>query len=171
MVHFVFQTMGVLGNGRLVGYSPGGASADPGNRDISATIAGTFSLVPPTATELSPLTLAGNPRPVLGNTVVLTTSQIPTGTLLGASVLGLVKFDPGIDLTVIGMPGCFQYNNGVSTNVFVVGGPTVTNSIFIPVNNAFVGIHVLAQSATFSAGFNALGVISSNGVDLLVGGL
>jgi hypothetical protein len=53
--------------------------------------------------------------------------------------------------------------------LFVVGGPSATVVFNIPNNPAFVGIHVFAQSATFSAGFNALGVIASNGMDLGVG--
>jgi hypothetical protein len=170
-VHILFRTMSALGNGRLVGYSPGGPSADPGNRDLSATLAATFTLVPPTAVESFALALAGSPRPVLGNTVVLRTSLIPAGTSFGATLLGLVQRNPGIDLTSLGMPGCFQYDDPVATQTFTVSGSTASSSLVVPNRAVFVGVHVYAQSGTFTPGLNALGLISSNGVDLRVGNL
>jgi hypothetical protein len=166
-VHMIWQTMSVLGNGFLVGFSEGGASADPGNRDISATLPGTFG----GNFALSPLALAASARPLIGTSINLVTSNIPAGTALGASLLGLVQFNPGIDLTAIGMPGCSKYTDGSVTQIFLVGGSTANVAFNIPNVPAYIGIHVFAESATFSAGFNALGVIASNGLDLGIGNL
>jgi hypothetical protein len=163
--------MSTQGNGRLVGYSPGGPSADPGNRDLSVPLAATFTSVPPTAAESSGLALAGSPRPVLGSTVVLSTSLIPAGTSLGAVIFGLARLDPGIDLSSLGMPGCLQFDNAVATRTFPVSGSTASANLFVPNRTTFVGVHVYAQTATFTPGFNALGLITSNGVDLKVGNL
>jgi hypothetical protein len=170
MVHLVFQTMSLLGSNRVVGYSPGGASLDPGNRDISATLPAAFSLSPST-NEGPALALAASARPLIGTSINLVTSNIPAGTALGASLLGLAQFNPGIDLTVIGMPGCSKYTDGSVTQIFLVGGSTASVVFNIPNVPAYVGIHVFAESATFSAGFNALGVIASNGLDLGIGNL
>jgi hypothetical protein len=170
MVHFVFGTMSTLGNGRLVGYSPGGASNDPGNRDISATLPASFSVSAP-GVEGPGLGLAASARPVLGTGINIVTSNIPAGTALGATVLGLAQINPGLDLTFLGMPGCFQYINPSSTVVFVVGGPSASVPFNIPNVPAYVGIHVFAQSATFTSGLNSFGLISSNGLDLGIGNL
>jgi hypothetical protein len=168
MVTIVYGTMSTAGASFLVGYSPGGSSADPGNRDISATVPGSFTLSGPSS-EGPALALGASARPITGTSINLVTSNIPTGTALGATLLGLTQFNPGIDLSFLGMPGCFQYTDGSVSLLFVVGGPSATVPFNIPNNPAFVGIHVFAESATFSAGFNGLGVIASNGLDLGVG--
>jgi hypothetical protein len=162
-VHFVWQTMSLGGNGHLVFYSPGGASNDPGNRDISATLPGGFSV---TLADLNPLGLAAATRPVSGTTCNLLTSNIPPSTPFGAVLLGLTQFDPGIDLTAIGMPGCFRYTDGAASLLFV--GPGAANTTGIAIPNGFAGLHVFVQSAIFNpgAGLTALGAIASNGVNL-----
>jgi hypothetical protein len=167
-VHLVFQTMSVLGNGRLVGYSPGGASLDPGSQDISVLLPASIVL---RAADLSALAVSASARPVTGTGINVVTSNIPAGTVLGATVFGLAQINPGIDLTFLGMPGCFQYTNPVSSVVFVVGGVSANVPFNIPNVPAYVGIHVYAQSATFTSGYNAFGLLSSNGLDLGIGNL
>jgi len=167
-VHLVYQTMSVLGNGRLVGYSPGGTSLDPGNQDISVLLPGS---IPLRGADLAALAIGASARPLIGTGINLVTSNIPAGTVLGATVFGLSQINPGLDLTFLGMPGCFQYTSPVSSVVFVVGGPSASVPFNIPNVPAYVGIHVFAQSATFSTGLNAFGLISSNGLDLGIGNL
>lgn len=167
-VHMVFQTMSALGNARLVGYSPGGASMDPQSLDISATLPGGFSVG---ASDAAALSLSASARPVLGTSINLDTNNIPAGTLVGATLIGFSQVNPGIDLSVIGMPGCFQYVVPTTPIVFVVGGTSATVPLSIPNNGAFIGLHVYVQSATFTSGLNAFGVLSSNGVDLGLGNL
>jgi hypothetical protein len=108
---------------------------------------------------------------VLGNTVVFSTSLIPAGTSLGLLVFGLVPLAPGVDLTSLGMPGCFQWNNALLMRSFAVGGSTASASMFIPNNPALAGVHLYAQSATLTPGLNAFGLITSNGLDLRAGNL
>jgi hypothetical protein len=170
IVHIVYQTMSGLGNAVLVGYSPGGASMDPGSRDISATLAGSFN-VTGSASEGRGLALAASARPVIGAVLNLDTAEIPAGTLIGATLLGFGQFNPGIDLSFLGMPGCFQYVTIQKPLLFFVSGSTGSVPLGIPNNAGLVGMHVFAQSVTFSAGFNAMNMLSSNGVDLGLGNL
>jgi hypothetical protein len=148
------------GLGVLVGFSPGGTSRDPGNRDLSVAIP--FS----TATDHSALALAASARPVIGSTINLVTTNIPAGTAVGARILSFTQHNPGIDLASIGMPGCRQYVGLDSSLVFLVSGTSSSSSLGIPNNTGLAGLHVYSQTATFSAGFNPLGVVSSNGLQL-----
>ena len=48
-------------------------------------------------------------RPVIGNTVVLETHNVPATAFGTLSVLGFGAVIPGLDLTAVGMPGCEQH--------------------------------------------------------------
>lgn len=157
------ETISTLGNTfALTGMSPGNGALDPGNRDISATMP--FQ----TAADLvvPDLVLAASARPVLGTTTNLVSTNVPAACPLGATLLGLTKFDPGIDLTGIGMPGCRQFLSLDATTVFFPAGGTASQPFAVPASTAFIGVHVLAQAAALVPGINPLGAISSNGVDL-----
>src|SRR5262249_33136255 len=167
-VHLVIQTMSALGNGRLVGYSPGGASLDPGNQDISVLLPSTIVL---RAADQAPLTIGASARPVTGTGINMVTSNIPVGTALGPPVVGLTQISPGLHLTSLGSPGCSQSTSPASSVVFLPGGPPASVPFNIPNVPAYVGIHVFTQSATFTSGFNAFGLLSSNGLDLGIGNL
>ena len=168
LVHVVFGTMSTLGNGRMVAYSPGGASADPNNMDISAALPLGFSLP---SGDVVPLALATSARPIVGTSFSFNTTNIAPGTIFGATMLSFVQINPGIDLGVFGAPGCAQYLTPDVTQVFFATGSTGTLPFAIPNFASYVGLRLLAQSAAFTPGFNALGVWTSNGVDLLIGSL
>jgi hypothetical protein len=116
------------------------------------------------------LVLAASARPLLGTTINLVTTGIPSGTLLGTAVFSNVRHDPGLDLTSIGMAGCRQYVDLDVTRIWLVSGPTGSVPQSIPNDPSFIGVQVNCQSATFSPGFNPLGVIASNGLTLSVDG-
>jgi hypothetical protein len=158
-----WQACSVQSHVILTGWSPGSGVRDPGSINILTAM----PII--TSPDLSALALAAAPRPVVGNQVVLTTSNVPAGTAIGAIIFSFTQHNPGIDLTSLGMPGCQQYVGLDSSVVFVPSGGTGTLPINVPNNPTLSGLHVYAQSATFSAGLNALGVISSNGLDLLLG--
>jgi len=166
-VHFSFQAMSttVNGNDFLVGYSPGGASADPGSVDLSTALVGTINLP---AADVLPLTLAGATRPILGTNWSLTTSNVPASVLVGVDVFGFA--DPGInDLFFLGMPGC-----GLRSTLDVVGGWISTGathgySLPLPNNPVFVGTHLFTTSAALQPSANAFGAITANGIDGLLG--
>jgi len=169
-VHFVFQTMSTLGNARLVGYSPGGPSANPGNTDLSTAVPATFTL---TSNDVAPLTLAASARPLVGTTISLDTTNV-TGSNIGVSFLSAVQVAaPGIDLGIIGAPGCaalIDVNVGFGSVIGNVLGLSLSAPFAIPAT-APLGFQVYAQSIWLDATQNAFGLLSSNGVALTLGNL
>jgi len=116
------------------------------------------------------LMLAASPTPVLGNTVVFTTSGIPAGALFTCHVLSLGRIDPGLPLAPLGAPGCFQQIDlGVSSTILLSGSGIVTSGLLVPTGATWLGLNLHAQSAALVPGINALGVITSNGVSLVLG--
>lgn len=173
-VDLVFQSMDTVsisgwagGEGWLIGYSPGGASADPGNRDISATLAASFTL---STSDEPALALAASARPLAGTSINLVTSNIPSGSPFGAVLLGFSQFNPGIDLTSFGMPGCVQHNEGLATLLFIAPGVSHSTPFLVP---NFLGVTLQVQSAVFcpQAGLTPVGAVSSNGISLGIGNL
>jgi hypothetical protein len=53
--------------------------------------------------------------------------------------------------------------------VFIASGSSFAQPLPIPSSAGYAGIHLMAQSAAFSSGANALGVVLSNGLDLRLG--
>jgi hypothetical protein len=171
-VSWVWQSMSALGGSTgtaiLVGYSPGGSSVDPGSNDLSAQLAGGMLL---SAADVLPVALAAAPAPVLGSTVIYTTSNIPAATVLSALLMSFGQINPGIDLGAIGAPGCSQLiNTSGSSSTALFGTPTVSQSLFIPAVPAFAGTQLYCQTATLTPGANSLGVLTSNGIKTFVQG-
>lgn len=165
-VSIVWVSVSNLGNGWLVGFSEGGASADPGSIDLSALLPGS---IPAAAIfDVTPLGFTGDVRPVLGTTVNLTVDNVPAGSALGAVIFGLTKHDPGIDLTSFGMPGCFQYCSQEAVQLFIAPGSTFSTAYPIPNTASLAGVHVQTQGAIYDpvGGHNPLGALSSRGLDL-----
>jgi hypothetical protein len=158
-------------------YNTSNSAATTGSVDgfdyglVTQFLWGTYASATPYGAGCYGLSLAASARPVLGTTVNLVTSGIPAGTLLGATVFSNTQHNPGIDLTGIGMPGCHQYINLDVSHVFLVSGTSATVPQPVPASTSFIGVQLYCQSATFSAGFDPLGVISSNGVSLRIDAL
>lgn len=170
-VEFRWKAMSLSGGGSwptLVGWTPGGGAVDPGSIDLVTSPA--FLTGP---RDNPPLTLEMSARPRLNTTPVFITSNIPAGTSLGAAIFGFGQHDPGLPLAFLGMPGCLQFVNlaGAVSQVFIVSGTSANTPLFIPNLPQLNGVLVFAQSASFSSGFNPLGVIASNGVRMFVGSL
>ena len=168
-MHIVFGTMSTAGNGRLVGYSPGGASMDPGSTDLSVAVPATIVLV---GADMAPLTMSASGRPVTGTSFNLVTSNIQPGTAIGATILSFTQINPGIDLGFLGAPGCSQLVSPDTTVVFVSAGAASYSQPFsIPNSPGYVGLVLYVQSAAFTSGLNSLGAVMSNGLSLGVGNL
>jgi hypothetical protein len=164
-VTYAWQTMNVSGVATLVGYAGGGTNNDLGSMDISAALPGTFHT---SALDQSGITESGT-LPHLGSTLTMTTINYPAGSTLGVHVLSLVQHNPGIDLGPVGMPGCFQYLDTTSTTVVLPSGGQSVFTLVIPNNPAFSGLPLIGQTYAFAPGLNSLGVVSSNGVAMVVG--
>lgn len=160
-VDLAFAQMTALGLGVLVGFSPGGASSDPGSRDLSATLG--IPLALPGA-DVLPLALTATTRPLLGTTWGLSTDAIPANGTLGVGIDGLA--DPGIaDLALLGLPGCGLRASLDVLSPFVVAGPSHVRGLALPGSTALAGLVLYTTTAVFqSPPSNAFGAITSNGV-------
>lgn len=147
----------------VTGWSPGLGNADPGNIDISAQ-----SVILVAADDSVPLRLEADVRPVTGVTVDLTLSEIPAGSAIAAVIYGLTKHEPGLSLSGIGMPGCFQFGSHDAVVLYLAPGASVVSAFPVPNDPGLSGVHVIVQGAIHdpSGGHNQLGSLSSNGVDL-----
>ncbi len=164
-VTMVWQSMIGTGNAWLVGIAGAAPNADAGSRDISATLPGTFR----TQSENSqPLALASS-LPQLGTTATLTTTQFALSSLLGIQILGTTLLNPGVDLGVIGMPGCLQSVSLDVLYVLVPAGGQATYGLVVPNNPSLMGATIGAQSAAFYSEANAFGMVTSNGIALTIG--
>jgi hypothetical protein len=168
-VEFRYGAMSLNGGGTypvMIGWANGGGALDPGNMEIATSLP--FSTE---ASENDPLTLGMSGRPVLGQTVNLVTGAIPAGTAFGAITLGFTQYDPGLTLAGFGMDGCFAFNTYDAVTSFPVSGTQDLFPLVIPNTPALNGGLLYGQSLSISAGFNTLGVISSNGVRMSLGSL
>jgi hypothetical protein len=116
------------------------------------------------------LTLTTTGAPTIGNnTFSLEVNNV------GAVPIALVGFgttavNPGLDLTAVGMAGCFGYTSldiGLFQTSPVVAG---TGSLPLPIPNSatFIGSTFSAQGVAFSP-TTSLGLSSSNGIDMFFG--
>ncbi len=149
-------------NTTIVGASPVLNAANPGPRDLSTA---SFSTAFP---DRTPLSLSASGAPVTGGTVSLITAGIPAEGIMTASILSFTSHNPGIELSGMGMPGCYQLV-GLDVAHILFGGPSVTNNVTVPNDPSWVGVHVYTQSSCLVPGINALGGITSNALDLLIG--
>lgn len=151
----------------LVGYSSGNSTFDPGSTDFTAnTPFSTGSFATPV---LLNATTVGT-RPVLGTTFSQDVTAIPQTSSLGLMFLGFGSYGPnGIDLTSVGMPGCFLWSTMGSKSVFLNAGTSATVPLSIPNIPALGGVIVYNQAAVIAPGSTPLGLISSNGAQLTLG--
>ena len=171
-----------LGNPQdiLVGYADGAGSLDPGASDISA--AAPFSIVPPFVTSIDDviipdLSLVSVGNPIQGATAVafdVTTDNIPASAAGHLGLLGLSN--PNLDLTGLGLPGCFQYATGDVLDFIVLPGGSSSQTwtaLTIPGGPVlFNGFEFHVQSVVFGTDLNTflgLGALTSNGLTCVIG--
>jgi len=158
---------GVVNNSNhdvLVGYSQGNVLVDPGSHDFSAG---------PVIINAggAPMALRSQPgsRPVLGTTYTMDIDQSTNGAIVGIMLFGGTGFNPGIDLTVIGMPGCELYASLDVMLTVVLPGPVTPFPIGIPNIPALAGSLLFGEAAALVPTANPLGLATSNGIKLTVG--
>src|SRR5262249_48911824 len=109
------------------GSNDGNDSVDPGSTDISAAMP--FTTAGPDRIPL----VVGTSSPRLGTRLTYVTSNIPSPSGLGAVLVSLGRIDPGLGLSSLGMPGCFQYVDLARSATFLfVGAPSVTIGVNLP---------------------------------------
>ena len=150
----------------VVGFSPGGASPNPGPIDISAA-----SAIILTTPESTGVALAGVSRPVTGTSWNLNATSIPPAAAIGIAIFGVS--DPGInDLAFLGAPGCGVRASLDLLNAWVpLGAATHAYGLAIPSNPALVNQHLFTTVAVLVPGVNALlgGTYTANGIDGRIG--
>jgi hypothetical protein len=157
-------TGGSAANDAIVGYSAGGGQPVTAMVDWSALsgyVSGDGSI---------PLTCDASARPVLGTTINVMVGNIPPATPFAAVLYGLIKFNPGISLAGIGMPGCEQYGSQDAMALGIVPGASFSTPFPIPVSTSFSGVSIVCQGAAYNPAAvpNPLGALSSNGLELIL---
>jgi hypothetical protein len=149
----------------LAGYSRGnGLGGIPAPTDLT-------NFTPFAIGDGSPnMSLVGVARPVIGTTAVTETRDIPASAISGFHMYGTTAIPlPGIDLSIVYMPGCRLYVSGDVTVGFVAAGTsTAQHSLAIPNNASLAGAHLYSQSIVVAPGTNTLGIVTSNAVDFLL---
>lgn len=149
----------------LVGFAGMPSGVDPGPVDLSQ---GVFTTAPG-GIPLALLAQSGS-RPRLGSTFLMDIDRIDPAAVLGFLVLGFTQY-PGLDLGPIGMPGCALYASLDSVQSVPLAGFPTTVPLALPVNPALSGLVLQAQAATLTPGATPLGLVSSNGLELVLGTL
>jgi hypothetical protein len=149
----------------LVGFAATPSGVDPGPVDLSQ---GVFT-TPPGGIPLALLAQSGS-RPKLGGTFLMDIDRIDPAAVLGFLVLGFTQY-PGLDLGPIGMPGCALYASLDSVQTVPLAGFPTTVPLALPANPALSGLVLQAQAATLTPGATPLGLVSSNGLELVLGTL
>ena len=125
-----------------------------------------YQIWPPTVGSKSHMKPA-----ITGTTINLIVTECPP-IGVAAVVLGLTKFNPGIPLAILGMPGCLAHT---TPDLIVAGlplGTTFQTPLPIPLNPSLTGFQLLGQGLALSASIpNPFQGITSNGLDLVVGTL
>lgn len=149
----------------IVGYSPSGASLDPGPVDISAS-----QVLLTQANDVQPLGLEANTNPVVGASWDLSVTDIPSSTVFGLTIWGLG--DPAIlDLGFLGLPGCqLRSDLDLVVGPWAPTGASYAYSIAVPTNGALNGASLFTQAATFGVpAVTPFGAITSNGIRGVLG--
>lgn len=152
-----------MGLAALTGWSPGSGASDRGSVDLSS--GQPFVCFP----DQGPLQHDASAWPFLGTTISLATTSVPPNSILGATILGTTRFDPGIDLTSIGMEGCSLYASLDVVATAVPSLPSFAYTLTIPNLTSLIGAQFHTQGIALAVGFNPFGFVSSNGVTLVLG--
>jgi hypothetical protein len=152
------------GNEHMIGYSPAGASTDPGPIDFSS-LGATFTQ----PADAPALALTATTRPIAGTSWNLQLDNVPAATVFGVDIGGLS--DPGVlDLAFLGMPTC-QLRASLDAVIVWAHGGGSTHNYSLPVPPlAALGMSIYLTSATFSAEpVNTFGAVLSNGIRGTIG--
>ena len=88
---------------------------------------------------------------------------------VGLTLIGFATQPSPVNLSIIGAPNCFLGVQAAVIQAYVAGGFTHPWALPIPNNVALSGTHLYTQGAALVPGVNAFGLLTSNGVDLLIG--
>ena len=147
----------------VIGYSPGGSNLNDGGVDYTAGAFSTFVSADQFALQMTSNT------PVLATNWDLTCVNMESVAPGAFFLFGSTAINPGVDLGVLGAPGCSAYtNNDLGFSAFAPGTGSATLSLPMPSNSVFLGQSVTVQAAAPSTQ-NAFGIATSNGITGVLG--
>lgn len=82
--------------------------------------------------------------------------------------LGTTRYDPGIDLTLLGATGCVQSSSYETGIMCLVRNGSALLTLHVPSDAALIGASAFLQSVAFDRSANPAGVLLSNGFALHV---
>ena len=153
----------------LVGYNNPMAAMGASSTAVDwSEVTSAPSIGPIGAADQLGLALSSN-APALGTNWDLTCSEMEAGAQGAFFFFGTSAVNPGVDLGVLGAPGCFAYtSNDLPASLVLGAGPSVSMSLAIPNNPALAGSELTVQAASTSSQ-NAFGAATSNGLTGTVG--
>lgn len=159
-----FDTVSSLNNRDwVIGYSPGGSNLNDGGVDYTAGAFSTFVSADQFALQMTSNT------PVLASNWDLTCVNMESIAPGAFFLFGSTAINPGVDLGVLGAPGCSAYtSNDLGFSGFAPGTGSATLSLPMPSNAVFLGQSVTVQAAAPSTQ-NAFGIVTSNGITGVLG--
>ncbi len=107
--------------------------------------------------------------PVLGQSALLTVSNLPIPATPTVIALGFDRLATPLDLGAIGMTGCTFDIDLLLTTPLVSSAGTSGWSAMVPMDTSVAGRSVFAQVATLDAPANPFGITTSNAVQVILG--
>jgi len=158
-IEIAYGALANTGQEALAGFTPGNGArlAPPMNIIASLPFQTGDGAIPPVLTM--------DARPVLGTTPNVVTKNVTAGTIIELLAAGTAGLPLPIDLTFLGMPGCFLH---MTPDVFLTAVVNPSNEFVVPFaipnNPAFQNLALYFQAAPLTGGLNPLGIITSNGL-------
>lgn len=162
--------------------SSNGSTIDPGSYVVYGD---TWDLEPPTAATVTPygascgmppitLAPAAGSRPLMGSSLRSMIDNAYLGIALvawGHSNTMHQGLPLPLPLDAIGMDGCFllQSAEEIASGCTSTSWATAEHTLAIPFDQQLLGLHVYMQAWTFAPGYNPIGLVTSNGVELVIG--
>ena|GEM_PF-3877129 len=162
------------GDDTLIGWSPAGVSPTVPESDFNALggpgSAGNFVAQLP---EVRPLSLTVGGAPLLGSTLSLDTTDVPTALSIGTTILDTSITAP-LPLSPLGAtPGTVSYLPVTTSLLFPIDNFNLSLPVPVPTNPALTGLELYGQSFWFDLlqlGTNPFGnLLGSNAVRVKIG--
>lgn len=154
----------------LIGYTPPGASIDPGGVDFAV------QAVVATMPDVRALRLHASPDAIstagAGSSVTYGVEHALPANAGGAAVIGVVAlataWTAAMELSALGAAGCWaQFASPAITSAFA--GPLGPQAVVLSLPPGIPpGTCLYAQAASFALGSNPLGIITSNAIETVV---
>ncbi len=157
----------------LTGFTPGAGAADPGS-GATPRSAPNFAVAASGGGYVSgdgavPAVISLTTRPKVGAALQIDTNNIDASGLINITLISAASL-PGIDLAIVGMPGCGAYINlpELASSFGLVAGGSASWPALASIPASFAGVDLYAQSVQLCTGvpnsFNPANILASNAV-------